>query len=165
LLLEIKKLCRNPLTPTHVKACSFSIQAFLFAFITERYTWLPLPTGINLVPAHYASDKRFLEQILPRATLVHFVGPAEIKTMVGRVSISEDGTRVIEATSGNRYEFWGVLDVAWNDAWEETRHRLELPVQEWHPPASDMVVEDDLAGSSIPQKVMTSNVNSHLLSS
>lgn len=94
-------------------------------------------------------DKWFFERHIRRASLVHFVGPSDIKTMVDRVGISGDGTKIVRVSAGSRYQFWGVLDAAWNNAWIETRHGLQLPFQEWRAPAADMVVGGNPKGESI----------------
>jgi hypothetical protein len=123
-----------------VQAFLYAVQAFLYAFLTARYKWAPLPPGVNLLSAFYVMDKWFFERHILHATLIHYVGPSDVKVMLNRIGISADGTRVQNTTFGERYVYWGILDVAWNDAWAEARRALQLPVPTWHAPARDMVV-------------------------
>jgi hypothetical protein len=115
------------------------MQAFLYAFLTERYRWTPLPAEAALLTAFYAMDRWYWEAHIRNAALIHFVGPPDIKVMVDKIAVSPDGSKILNTTDGQRGEYWGFLDATWNDAWTEARLALQLPMPARRPPSGNMV--------------------------
>jgi hypothetical protein len=116
------------------------MQAFLNALLSERYGWTDLPPGCNLLTADYASDRSWFEQHIAQATAIHFTAPPNLKVMRYRVTLSKDGTRIVDTTDGKRGGNWGALDLMWVDAWSEARRLLDLPMDAPRSvPSEDMV--------------------------